>query len=306
MHTIQSNEPNIEQTDRLFGILPDASGRGKLTEIIKENNGELELITLGRSILSRPIEAMKIGKGEKKICIFASHHAMENITVNIAFLIGLYLSKPALSASLQSANIPLILNKYTYYVVPCVNPDGVELYFHGADENLLRERQIRMSGGDFSSWQANARGVDLNYNYGYRFEERKAYENERGIKAGKEMYAGQYEESEPECRSVANFIRLINPYAVVSLGADGDGLYYAPKEACTERIATRIVKATACGFNTARDTEDYAGLYNYTGALGIPSFDLKVGKSKFPLSKADVRRVADVVARGIILLPTYL
>ena len=51
-------------------------------------------------------------------------------------------------------------------LIPCVNPDGVEILIFGPQRAgdyayFVREH----ADGDTASWQANARGVDLNHNF---------------------------------------------------------------------------------------------------------------------------------------------
>lgn len=306
MHNIQIRNEIIKQSAILFDAVPDLLGREKMLGVLREISGNFDTVTIGRSILAKPIEVLKIGKGKKKICIFAAHHALENITVNISFLLSLCLLVPDFSPSLRLLNIPLLLDKYTYYIAPCVNPDGVELHLRGISDSPLRERQMRMSGGDFSSWQANARGVDLNHNYAYRFDEYKLLERDKGIKAGATLYAGESAESEPECRSVANFVRFTEPCAVISLHTQGEELYYMPKNARTERIAKRLAGSMGYKLKEGSGTDAYSGLCDYTGSLGIPSFTVELGRGKNPLPREDTRRLLETVAKGIISLPTYM
>ena len=68
-----------------------------------------------------------------------------------------------------------IFDTHTIFVIPMLNPDGVEYQIHGIEDgNPLFDRVLQMNGGsrDFSHWQANARGIDLNHNYDAGFEDK--------------------------------------------------------------------------------------------------------------------------------------
>ncbi|MBQ7343359.1 MAG: hypothetical protein IJW53_01190 [Clostridia bacterium] len=289
-----------------FLLKADEEGRKKIKARLREKHGEIKETTVARSILSRPIEGYFIGEGKKYIAVFAAHHALESVTTNIAFLLADMLLEKSKGGNINGVDCKLMLSKYCFLIVPCVNPDGVELRLHGASDSLLRERQMRMSGGDFSSWQANARGVDLNHNYDYGFLEYKRLEREKGIAAGPSLYSGEYPESEPETRGTANLIRTLSPAAVVSLHTQGEEIYYQPRDRKTARRAERL--ASLCGYlvDTPEGTAAYGGLCDYTGSVGIPSFTLELGKGTNPLPEGDVPAIFARVGEALAVLPTLL
>ena len=292
--------------DDIFMLPADEYGRWKMKERLEERHGALNLISLGKSILSRPIEAYKIGDGKKLVCLIGAHHAMESITANLLFLLVDYLFGNARCGNVNTVDCKFLLSKYSYIIVPCLNPDGIELRLHGASRTPLRERQLKMSGGDFSAWQANARGVDLNHNYDYKFPEYKVIERERGISAGATLYSGEFPESEPESRAVANLVRTVAPVAVVALHSQGEEIYAYPKTARIERVARRLEQLTGYALTEASDTAAYGGLCDYIGAMGIPSFTYEVGKGTNPLPESSVYSIFERVAESLVLLPTFL
>lgn len=292
--------------DGEFLIAADESGREKMKSHLAQKHGMINHSIIARSILSRPIEAYFIGEGKRGITVLASHHALESITTNVAFLLIDYIMQKSKEGRINDVDCKMLLSKYSFLIVPCVNPDGVELRINGASDSLLRERQMRLSGGDFTSWQANARGVDLNHNYDHRFSEYKRIEAEKGIAPGATLYSGEYPESEPETRGVANFIRTLMPSAVVSLHTQGEEIYYQPKDRRMHRLAERL--ASKCGYSLAEPegTAAYGGLADYCGSLGIPSFTVELGKGANPLPEGDVPRIFSQIKDAITLLPILL
>ena len=292
--------------DSEFLSRADENGREIMKKRLMEKHGFTDVRVIGRSILSRPIEALFIGDGKKYVTVLATHHALESISANVAFLLADTLLAHRESRMIKNVNCKLLLSKYCFVIVPCVNPDGVELRFNGACDSILSGRQIRMSGGDFSTWQANARGVDLNHNYDYRFFEYKRLEEERGIYAGPTLFSGEYPESEPETRSVANLIRVLSPIAIVSLHSQGEEIYAYPDTPSVGRCSSRL--STLSGYARARaeGTAAYGGLCDYTGSLGTPSFTYELGRGTNPLDESQVPRIFARVAESILLLPTFL
>ena len=194
---------------------PDFAERDRLRERLCRFPAVLHTV-IGESLLSRPIDLFRIGAGEYRILLVAAHHAMEHITAlllyDFAFSLVFRIKKEDFFAK--------CLQKFSFFIVPALNPDGIELLLHPdrQEKNPLFPRALRLNGGsDFSAWQANARGVDLNHNYAAGFWEYKAIERARGITAGRTRFSGEYPESEPETAALAALTRAVGFSAVVSL-----------------------------------------------------------------------------------------
>lgn len=292
--------------DAEFLLRADGEGRDKMRERLIAKHGALRESTVARSILSRPIDAYFIGEGQRYIFILAAHHALETITTNIAFLLADMLMDRSNGKSINGIDCKLLLSKYCFLILPCVNPDGVEMRFFGASDSVLRDRQLRMSGGDFSDWQANARGVDLNHNYDAGFVVYKQLEKEMEISPGPRLYSGEYPESEPETRGVANLVRTLMPSMVVSLHTQGEEIYYQPKDRKMVRRADRLASLTGYSVTEPEGTAAYGGLSDYTGSIGIPSFTLELGKGTNPLPEEAIPSIFGRVGEALAILPTIL
>ena len=167
---------------------------------------------VGRSYRGREIPMVSIGKGEKKVLYVGAHHGAEGIT---SALLLEYI-KEADSLIREGKRIggvdgELFVNTRRVDIVPMLNPDGVEISVRGVSrDDIMYDRLLRMNGGcdDFTSWQANGRGVDLNHNYNDMFAHYKGIEREMGLFGGaRSKYSGEYPESEPECAAAASYLR---------------------------------------------------------------------------------------------------
>jgi g-D-glutamyl-meso-diaminopimelate peptidase len=284
----------------------DTIGREKMTERLKNKYPGISVTRFAKSILSRPIEAFYVGSGGEYITVFAAHHAKESITANLAYIFIDFLMTVAQEKMIYGIDCKLLLSKYRFIVVPCVNPDGIEIRYHGVGNSPLYDRQMRISGGDFSSWQSNARGVDLNHNYDYRFFEYKELEGKMDIFAGPALYSGEHPESEPETRGVANLVRTLFPKAVVSLHSQGEEIYAFPDTPAISRVAKRLSDITGYGHKIPDGTAAYGGLCDYTGSLGIPSFTFEVGKGVNPLSESLIPGIFERIKKSLVTLPILL
>lgn len=136
-------------------------------------------VTIGKSVKGRPISAYYFGVGAKKILLVGSQHGTEANT------------KDLLSGwvSYLRANQNLISSDRTFIIVPNSNPDGV------AKENRF-----------------NARGVDLNRNWGTSTWEKDTYWTYGKVTGG----GGSKPFSEPETKALRDLILRENPKIIVS------------------------------------------------------------------------------------------
>ena len=199
--------------EKVFATPMTGEGRARLAEAVNARARDITWFPFGRSILGTSLLCAKRGTGTPVLLFVGAHHGMEHITGNLLY------------AFLAERELP----RGTYYVVPCLNPDGVELELTGALSPLLAERQLRMNGGsrDFSRWQANARGVDLNHNYPTGFDAYRSIERSFGITGGAPTrYSGEYPLSEPETQALMGLIEILNPDAVLTLHTQGREIFF--------------------------------------------------------------------------------
>ena len=261
---------------------------------LSEKYDFLDFSYLGTSLLNKPIPLITLGErgATKSVLYVSTHHACENICTSVLLkFIKEYISTYERYGQICQINLRYLFKMRKIYIVPMLNPDGVDYRLHGiTHENPIRERVISCNEGeDFSLWQANARGVDLNHNYNAFFDEYKALERERGIFAGRTKYSGEYAESEPEVNALCNFIRynLDTLDGVLSLHTQGEEIYYSShgkipqKSIHVSRIISRMTKYQLA---ETSDTASYGGLTDWLiNTYEKPSFTIECGKGENPL-----------------------
>ncbi len=267
---------------------------------------------IGKSLVGREIPMIAIGHGRKSVLYVGTHHGMEWITT--ALLLK-YLNELGKTASekgkIFGTDIEEILIHRSIYVVPMLNPDGAELQINGYDEiNPLTDRLYKMSGGDFSHWQANGRGVDLNHNYDAGFFEYKEYEREHNISAGATLFSGDHPESEPETSALCAFIRSRDIDLLIALHTQGGEIYYdyggfVPEK--SKAIAKRLEALSGYALSKPEGSGLYGGLKDwFIKEYSRPAFTIECGKGKNPLPLHDLDIIYSVLRSSLLLCPTLI
>ena len=274
----------------------------------------LNVSIIGKSILGKSIPLITLGKGKKSVIYIGGHHGMEWITS--ALLINFI--KDFCFGYKNARNIFEISTKILFetrkiYILPMLNPDGIEYSIHGVStENVLRERLFKMNGNnDFTTWQANARGVDLNHNYNAGFQEYKIIERKLNISGGAPTkYSGEYPESEPETRALCNFIRWSNPELALTLHTQGEEIYYTSGERFCHNslsIVKTLSRLTEYSISFPSGTAKYGGFTDwFIEEFDKPSFTLECGLGKNPLPFSDVNKIYLRIKRALFTAPILI
>ncbi len=252
---------------------------------------------LGESILGSPIPIITLGQGTHALLYVGAHHGMESLgsILLCRFLLD-FAEMLKGQGQAPGCNLKDFCRRYTLYIIPMLNPDGVEYAIHGIDkENPLYDRLLKMNGNstDFSHWQANARGVDLNHNYDCRFSDYQAWQEAHQIAEGAPtLYGGLSPESEPEVAQLCNFIRFHPELCgVLSLHTRGEEIYYCPGRQNPDRIsllAAQVARLSGYRLSVPTGSASYSGMCDWCGeVLSIPAFTLECGKGHNPMPMDD-------------------
>lgn len=132
----------------------------------------LNIQTVGNSILRKPIYVIKLGNGPKQVFYSASIHANEWITTPILMkFVEDYCKAYVNNERLYNYSIRNLFNTCSIYIMPMVNPDGVDLVTGNLPMNsraYINARNISFNFPDIpfpSGWKANINGVDLNLQF---------------------------------------------------------------------------------------------------------------------------------------------
>jgi g-D-glutamyl-meso-diaminopimelate peptidase len=253
----------------------------------------LETGVIGKSVLGRNIYYIRLGKGPREVSYNATHHANESICTPLVMkFVENYCIALSNRGSIQGYNIADLYNRASIYVIPMVNPDGVNLvawwptYTSAADRKAA---QLNKTGLPLPRvWKANIRGVDLNLNYPALWEKEKQEELEQGITSpGPRDFGGTAPLTEPESKAMVDFTRQHNFRLVIAFHTQGRVIYWQFNDMAPESspvIANRFAGINGYAVEAGTAEAAYAGYKDwFIQDFRNPGFTIEVGKGANPI-----------------------
>ena len=222
---------------------------------------------------------------EKCIMFQATVHAREYMCSQLVMKqIEYYLNNYA--NTYKGESIHDILDKVCIHIIPMANPDGVTLAqkgIRGIRSKALRKKLKKMPGiSNPSNWKANARGVDLNRQFDYKFVKHKSLKKN----ARYADYGGPRPASERESKALLYVVDTYKPMAVVNYHAMGNVIFHnykADKATAkkTKKLTAKIKKITGYDYI---GTSLGPGFANYLNRKRhIPSTTVEIGMYTTPV-----------------------
>lgn len=251
----------------------------------------IKITSIGESVLGKIIPMIIIGNGQKKIFINAGHHALEWITcpLLVQFVYDTLKSVKE-KKRLATYNTKELLEKATFYIVPMVNPDGIEITTKGISKSdKLYSILTKYNNGKIFSnkWQSNINGVDLNHNYDAGFYESFLNDDIPKAPSGTK-YPGIYPESEPEVKAICDLCRKVDFDLAIAYHTQGEVIYYDYNNIIPYN-SYNIVKLL-CGESgylpdKTSGTASFGGFKDwFIKEFNKPAYTIEAGLGKNPLS----------------------
>lgn len=242
---------------------------------ILSKNKLVSVKSAGKSVQQRELYYITLGTGDYKVFINGAHHGMEWITSAMLIRFCKELSDCAdRFLPFCGYDTQKLLQRCTLFVLPMVNPDGVQ---KGIETPSLAAR-----------WQSNARGVDLNHNYNAGWQIAKEAERHAGItEPGPTRYGGEFPESEPETKAMVGLTRREEFDIALCYHTQGEEIYYQYGANHPRRCST-LAKAFASvsGYKLAAPPAiaSHAGYKDwFIQTFQKPGFTIEAGRGTNPL-----------------------
>lgn len=246
---------------------------------------------IGKSLCNRPIEYLSIGNKNNCNLWVSAHHGSEYITSMIVLnFLDNICEKIKQNQKLYGIDLKEQFNKQGLVIVPCLNPDGVDIQLMGPNSagkysNLVSKI---ISENHAEIWQANAHGVDLNHNYNAGWEKLHILEQKNNITGPSyKRYGGTHFHSEPETISLVNFCEKNNFNSATAFHSQGEEIYWdygknTPK--ISRNITNILAISSKYTINSPEQLATGGGFKDwFITRFKKPGFTIEVGLGKNPL-----------------------
>ncbi len=251
-------------------------------ELIKEYpfiNAEI----IGRSALNRGVFSLSVGNQSNSVIFTAGFCGTDGLTCELLLLFVEKMCHAVKhSCLLCGVDIKRALTQLGITVVPCVNPDGIEIAQNGFECGKSMKEFLLSSGcEDHRKWSTNAFGVDINRNFSPQWNEHHKKENEQGIRGpSAKGYCGEFPESEAETKVLSRLCRLRHFRQCLSLHpGDGELHWQYNEKAPGQSSMMAKILADSCGYSLeSKDNPSQPdGFKNwFIDEFSSPGFSLKI------------------------------
>ena len=217
----------------------------------------IKIYTAGYSEGGREILMYTLGAGNKKALITGAIHAREHTTTKYILKVTEDYCNAYYSATGYYGDYDIynLLNEYTLYIIPCANPDGLEIIL----SNDTPEKYVRVS--KLSEYKANKNGVDLNRNFPIAWD----YIN-NGVTSPADYYFKGYESgSAKEAQVLMSLCSENNFDFMISVHIKGNCIFWGDtyktqNNALYKAFATDICNASGLEMTQpTKKAKDYGG-----------------------------------------------
>lgn len=254
----------------------------------------LETGRIGQSVMGSPLWYLKLGNGPTEVAYNASFHANENITTPVLLkfaeeLLGAYANEK----SYKDVYPEHLFEEFSLYLIPLVNPDGVDLVNGVLDGGRFYRQAARIAQGfpqiPFpDGWKANIQGVDLNLQFPAGWEEAKRIKYAQGyVQPAPRDYVGMTPLSTPESIAMYNFTRSRDFALILAYHTQGEVIYwrfldYKPEG--SHEIAQYFASVSGYRLEETPMASGYAGYKDwFIQEYDRPGYTIEAGKGVNPL-----------------------
>ncbi|HEY9765541.1 MAG TPA: M14 family metallopeptidase [Chroococcales cyanobacterium] len=243
----------------------------------------------------RDIWALRVGKGESSaldqkpaVLFLGEHHAREIASSEIVLMLAKYLVEnyekdSAVTAAVEGRDI---------WLVPMVNPDGLEVAFKGSD--WRKNTDTSYGGGPIGNGPSGG-GVDINRNYGFSWDQSGG-----STRPSDPIFRGPKAFSEPETVAIRDLVLRRKPIFLMSYHSYSNLILWPwgyssepPKDKRLPAIGKKLAALSGYQGEQSCDLYVHGGILNdwAYGELNLLPFTTEIGGPEdgfdAPYSKMD-------------------
>ncbi len=257
----------------------DYNTNKRIIEALIKEYPFLNVQLIGRTAVGRSIFSLSLGKNKSRGLYVGSVRGSDGLSSLILLLFTERLCHAVKNnLPIASVNARKALSLSGVTVIPCLNPDGREIFLHG----------IKGAGGmssfvssffneDRPRWDGNAAGVDINRNFIFHDPLKEAVHS-----PAPSLFRGEYPESEAETKAFTRLCRTKRFHRCLELyGGEGEIFYKSDEgEPAEGQMMAKILGCSSslpvnCGKN-----DFHCGISDwFIRELHRPSFSVGTGGS---------------------------
>ena len=250
---------------------------------------------VGISAGGRPITALVMGQGERRVLYTAAHHGNEWITATVLLAFSEELAR-AESQGGRVYGVPAhtITDAATVYLVPMVNPDGVDLVTGAIVPGTPEYDQARRLAEQYPDvpfprgWKANLLGVDLNLQYPAGWLMAREIKFSQGYtRPGPRDFVGRAPLNQRESRALAEFTRQVDPTLVLAYHTQGGEIYWQFRDIPVpgaQALGEEFARLSGYTLTRAPYSSSFAGYKDwFIQTYRRPGFTIEAGRGENPL-----------------------
>lgn len=189
---------------------------------------------IGLSVMNKPIPYIRLGFGTNHVLYVGSTHANEWITSPLLMKFIEDFSDAYLKdTSIKGINAKYIYENSSIFIVPMLNPDGVDLVVNDMDTLSNEYIEAKKISQDYpkipfpSGWKANIQGTDLNLQFPAEWQMAKEIKYSQGfISPAPRDFVGNYPLEAPEALALYDFTLSYNFKLMLTYHTQGSVIYW--------------------------------------------------------------------------------
>lgn len=250
---------------------------------------------IGTTAFQRPLRTLVIGNGPRKVIFSASHHANEWITSLVLLKFAEELAQ-AISENgvIYGVEAKLLADAVTIYMVPMVDPDGVDLVTGSISPGSIPYETASALAEFYPTipfpdgWKANLLGIDLNLQYPAGWLQAREIKFSQGFtRPGPRDYVGRAPLDQLETRALAGYTEYIDPALVLAYHAQGEVIYWQFREyevPGARELAEIFARVSGYTLEDTPFESSFAGYKDwFIQEFRRPGYTIEVGQGENPL-----------------------
>ena len=268
---------------------------------------------LTTTAFQRPISTLVAGNGPRKVIFSASHHANEWITSLVLLQFAEELADAIQSGKeIYGKNAKVLAEQVTIYMVPMVDPDGVDLVVGAIEPGDIQYDLAERLAKDYPTipfpegWKANLLGVDLNLQYPAGWLQAREIKFAQGfVKPGPRDYVGRAPLNQFETQALAGYTEFIDPALVLALHSQGKEIYWQFKDIFVpgaEELGRKMAEISGYTLADTPFNSSFAGYKDwFIQEFRRPGYTVEVGLGINPLPLSQFAEIYRDVAPMLVI-----